>query len=635
MLGMKNLKIGTKIVIAPLIGVVFLFLLAVFSNNALKSSKYTLNEIVDVKFKMYKESSSLLRDINLFNSAVYKIFSYVSSGLEKEKAEKEKLILEELKVKIDKRLKAINKAAYLDEKNKKIFKNLAEDLDEYNDAITGALTMLTISAMQSVPGQPVNMNVSMPMLAVTDELFLKINNVITNINKEADAQNEISHEDALFKIDSTLNTLYSIIIISLILSIIMIIAVTKAIKKPLKNFEEGLLDFFKYVNNEVDEAKLIKIDCTDELGIMAKVVNDNIIKIKNGIEEDKVLIASAINEASRAKLGFLDARILGDTSNPALHQLRDVINEMLEAVESNIKSAVDVMSQYSSYDYRAKIDIANMEGDLKTLCHDINNMGTAVTSMLVENKKIGLTLTSNAQNLSFNVDSLTTSANNQAANLEETAAAVEEITSNMQNSSEYISKMASYANEVSKSVLEGQELANKTAISMDNINEQTNAIADAITVIDQIAFQTNILSLNAAVEAATAGEAGKGFAVVAQEVRNLASRSADAAKEIKELVVNATSKTNDGKIISAEMIEGYNKLNSNIHNTLELISNVSDSSKEQLSAIEQINDAVNTLDKATQENASSAGATNTIAQEVNSIAQKVVEHTNDKEFHGK
>ncbi len=86
------------------------------------------------------------------------------------------------------------------------------------------------------------------------------------------------------------------------------------------------------------------------------------------------------------------------------------------------------------------------------------------------------------------------------------------------------------------SIEEGQKLATYTVESMDSINDQTQAIADAITVIDQIAFQTNILSLNAAVEAATAGEAGKGFAVVAQEVRNLASRSAEAAKEIKSLV---------------------------------------------------------------------------------------------------
>ena len=92
MLGIKNLKIGTKIVVAPFVGVIFLFLLALFSNNALKSNKFTLNEIVDVKFQMYKESSSLLRDINLFNSAVYKVFSYVSSGLEKEKAQKAGLL---------------------------------------------------------------------------------------------------------------------------------------------------------------------------------------------------------------------------------------------------------------------------------------------------------------------------------------------------------------------------------------------------------------------------------------------------------------------------------------------------------------------------------------------------------------
>jgi len=170
---------------------------------------------------------------------------------------------------------------------------------------------------------------------------------------------------------------------------------------------------------------------------------------------------------------------------------------------------------------------------------------------------------------------------------------------------------------------------------MDIINEQTNAIADAITVIDQIAFQTNILSLNAAVEAATAGEAGKGFAVVAQEVRNLASRSAEAAKEIKALVENATIKANDGKSISNEMIKGYDKLNDNIQHTLKLISDVSVSSKEQFSAMEQINDTVNKLDQVTQENASSTSESNKVASEVKGIAEKVVLHANEKEFEGK
>jgi methyl-accepting chemotaxis protein len=255
--------------------------------------------------------------------------------------------------------------------------------------------------------------------------------------------------------------------------------------------------------------------------------------------------------------------------------------------------------------------------------------------MLIENKSNGLTLDESSNILLKNVDLLNKNSNEAAAALEETAAALEEITSNISNTTNNIVKMSSFANDVTISVKQGEELATQTTRAMDEINLEVNAINDAISVIDQIAFQTNILSLNAAVEAATAGEAGKGFAVVAQEVRNLASRSADAANEIKTLVQNATSKANNGKQISDEMINGYTQLNDNILQTINLIKNAEVASKEQLQGVEQINNAVNALDKQTQQNASIASASHDVAVQTDTIAKLVVSNADAKEFIGK
>ena len=624
MFGIKNMKLGKKVLIAPVIAVLFLIVLAIFSNNALKSDKETLKNIVDVKFELYKSSSKLLSDINLFNSILYKIFSYATDKYEQSLIDEQITLLNNLKAKIEKDMEIFLKEEYLTADDKKSIEAVNKELKEYNLTVRDAVDMLSV-----------DLGMATPMLSVADEVFLVINEKLNAINKTADEQNKLSYKNALSKIDSTLYTLYSLIIIVLITVFFVTVLITNSIKKPLEKFNEGLLEFFKYLNQETKESKLIEINSTDELGIMANEVNKNILVAKKSIEKDKEIVNSAIKCANEAKKGLLNTRIEGETNNPSLNELKNVINQMLSAVENNIKNVMKVLSLYANYDYREKINVAGLDGDLKALCNDVNKLGLAITSMFLENKEMGLILSSNAERLSRNVENLTTSANSQAASLEQTAAAIEEITANMQNSSQNIVKMTSYANEVSDSVIVGQELASKTALSMDEINAQTQAIADSITIIDQIAFQTNILSLNAAVEAATAGEAGKGFAVVAQEVRNLASRSADAAKEIKTLVENATLKANEGKVISAEMIQGYERLNTNIHNTLSLINEVSSSSKEQFNAMEQINDTVNNLDQVTQKNATSADEANKVAREVNDIAEKVVLNTNQKEFGGK
>ncbi|WP_108061786.1 methyl-accepting chemotaxis protein [Poseidonibacter lekithochrous] len=618
MLSIKDLEIAKKVLIAPIIAVIFLIALALFSNDSLKSNKSTLKEIVEVKFELYETSSEFLTNMKQYNTTLYKVFNYVTGAYDEPEINAEIKILLEIQKQVNNDLKKLKKQVVLDEKIKKSIKEIEVNLKDYDTQISDAMNDV--------------MNIYLDKVLETGYPFDAISKELKNITKYASAENNKSYESALLNIDNTLNTLYLIIAIVVALLFFIIIVVTNSIKKPLIIFQEGLLEFFQYLNQEKKEVNLIDLHSKDELGVMAKIINENIEKTKEGIEKDRVLVDSAIECANEAKKGFLNVKIEGDTSNPTLNELKNVINEMMNVIEENINNAMNVLSMYSKYDYRQKIETSNIQGDFKALSEDINGLGEAIASMLVENKEIGLLLSSNANNLSKNVDTLSASANNQAASLEETAAAIEEITSRMQGSSKNIVQMTSYAKEVSSSVSQGEELASKTASSMDEINEQTNAIAEAITVIDQIAFQTNILSLNAAVEAATAGEAGKGFAVVAQEVRNLASRSAEAAKEIKELVENATQKTNDGKKISNEMINGYERLNTNIHNTLSLIDEISNSSKEQFSSMEQINDTVNKLDQVTQENAVTSEEANKVAKEVNSIAEKVVSNTNDKEF---
>ncbi len=439
--------------------------------------------------------------------------------------------------------------------------------------------------------------------------------------------------------EDAIQTLDTILIVIAIFAIVMFILVSVILSKNIVNaiqkFQVGLIQFFKYLNREVTQIEYLDDSSNDELGGMAKIVNTNILHTKHGLEEDQKVIKETIQVLSEFEQGDLCQRVHLTSTNPALKELTHLLNQMGSNMESNIDNILDVLEQYSHYNYVNKVNTNGIKEHLLKLADGVNVLGSSITTMLIESKNNGEVLDESSNALLKNVDLLNLNSNKAAASLEETAAALEEITSNIKSNTNNIVQMSKFSSSVTTSVNEGQNLALETTQAMDDINSEVTAISDSISVIDQIAFQTNILSLNAAVEAATAGEAGKGFAVVAGEVRNLATRSAEAAREIKILVENAKAKANNGKTIADKMIHGYKELNENIIKTIELISDVENASKEQLQGIEQINNAVNSLDQQTQQNASIASDTYNVAMQTDSIAKLVVSSVNEKEFVGK
>uniref|UniRef100_UPI004047E874 methyl-accepting chemotaxis protein n=1 Tax=Aliarcobacter sp. TaxID=2321116 RepID=UPI004047E874 len=438
-------------------------------------------------------------------------------------------------------------------------------------------------------------------------------------------QNTIEHTASIIWI--ALIILVVALLVSMIFSLINmkrnILSPILTLKKSIDNISE---------NNSSDSSR-IEVTSNDEIGDVVNSFNNYLDSIEKGISQDQLVINESRQIIAKVNAGLLNDRIKGKAHSDGVDSLVKEINFMIERMQKNLTILSESLVALSTAKYDYKIPhIENLTGMVASLLSGAKVTQSSINEIICLIDKSNNELSHSANELEDASKKLSDSSNSQAASLEQTAAAIEQISATVSRSSENAVKMALNAQNVTKSSEVGKNLAQKTATSMDEINQQVTAINEAIIVIDQIAFQTNILSLNAAVEAATAGEAGKGFAVVAQEVRNLASRSAEAAKEIKTLVENATSKAKDGKEITSKMIEGFNDLNENIVVTTKLIDDVANASKEQQMAMAQISDTVNSLDRATQENASLASSISDMAMNTSNLVSQLQNTVNQTSF---
>ncbi len=287
--------------------------------------------------------------------------------------------------------------------------------------------------------------------------------------------------------------------------------------------------------------------------------------------------------------------------------------------------ATEVVQRIAAGDLSVPVQLR--AGDDRSLLAAMRGMQRSL-AQVVENIRSGSDsiATGSGQIASGNAD-LSQRTEEQASNLQQTAASMEQLTGTVKASADTARQATSLANAATTVAGKGGEVVGKVVQTMDEISQASKRIGDIIGVIDGIAFQTNILALNAAVEAARAGEQGRGFAVVAGEVRTLASRSAEAAKEIKSLIGASVEKVEDGTGLVAEAGRTMDEIVAQVRRVNDLIAEISAATVEQTQGISQINDAVTQLDQVTQQNAAlveeSAAAADSLRNQAAMLVQSV------------
>ncbi len=307
-------------------------------------------------------------------------------------------------------------------------------------------------------------------------------------------------------------------------------------------------------------------------------------------------------------------------------ELSELLNQLSNVTESGLNDVMRVANLLAKGDLTQTItaDYSGMFGQVKD---GINGTVNNLKDLVGQIKDATDTINTASKEIAAGNSDLSQRTEEQASSLEETASSMEELTSTVKQNAENAKQANQLAISSSDIAVKGGGVVSEVVTTMDEINDASRKIVDIISVIDGIAFQTNILALNAAVEAARAGEQGRGFAVVAGEVRNLAQRSAAAAKEIKGLIDNSVEKVEGGSKLVAQAGATMEEIVTSIKRVTDIMSEITAASSEQSAGIEQVNLAITQMDEVTQQNAAlveeAAAAAESLEEQAQSLSVSV------------